>query len=242
MKKLTYLLSLVLFLTACGGSEVDGDIDDIIEEDNIPFVSYSTEYGTCLSSSNSEAFLNYSDIGGENITLIWNCADYEGYGSNQFHNSYIELSFSKYEDPQYGACYQFTTDYVAEGICDARATAPADPLYTGLIESVTMGPKSGDEIPFSLTMKNTGNVTLLNVRITVIFEGVFYADYGEYPYTERTLMQGADFHVGIDSDYNLPERSLLADDVGDTAYDVTVILSIGGGQVLDVYYLTYYPY
>ena len=251
MNKLIYLLILFLSVAACGGGsgggdEGEGEGGEIQNEnhvkDTIPAVFYSTEYGTCLSNNNSEAFLNYSDVAGKNITLIWNCANYEDPYSEVFFDSHVELLFSEYVDPDYGSCYQFNTSYISEGICDVVATVPEEPVYQALIEEIYIGPKSGDEIPFSLTMRNTGNVTLLNIRTTVIFEGVFYADYGEFPYTERTLMEGADFHIGIDSVYDLPERGLFADDIGDTTYDVTVMLSIGDGQVLDVYYLTYYPY
>jgi hypothetical protein len=252
MKKLIYILILFLNIISCGGGEEGGGdrsggtgkdyTSGNDGKENIPFVSYSTEYGTCLSTNNSEAFLNYSDAGGKNITLIWNCANYEDPYSKQFYDSHIKLLFSEYQDPDYGSCYQFSTSYISEGTCYTIATVPEEPLYQALIEDIYIGPKYGDEIPFSLTMRNTGNVTLLNIRTTVIFEGVFYADYGEYPYTERTLMQGADFHVGIDNSYDLSERGLAADDIGDMTYDVTVILSIGDGQVLDVHYLSYYPY
>lgn len=255
MRKLCCILILFLNIIACGdGGGGGGDengygygyanehINENHEENNVPLVTYSTEYGTCLSDHNSESFLNYSDIGGKNITLIWNCADYENPYLEQFYSSHIELLFSEYQDPDYGPCYQFNTSYISEGICDAKATIPQELLYSAEIVDVYIGTKSGEEIPFSLSMKNTGNVTLLNIRTTVIFEGIFYADFGEYPYTERTLMQGADFHVGVNNYYNLPERGMLGDDIGDATYDVTIILSIGDGQVLDVYYLTYYPY
>ena len=245
MKNFIYLFTLFLSINACGGGEGGGGYENQVEsvgKENIPLVSYSTKYGNCLDTNNSEAFLNYSDVGGKNISLIWNCADYEDPYSELFFDSHVELLFSEYQDPDYGSCYQFNTSYISEGTCDAIAIVPKNPLYQALIEDVYIGPKSGDEIPFSLTIKNTGNVTLFNVRTTVFFEGIFYADYGEFPYSERTLMEGADFHIGVNSVYDLPERGLLADDIGDTTYDVTVVLSIGDGQVLDVYYLTYYPY
>ena len=163
MKKISCLVLFIL-LTSCGLGNDSSETFPV----NVAELNFETDDNGCIISHNAEASPEYLIGDKQAKNFIWNCLEDDW---EYFYQERYEV-YTLYDYAH--QCYRQHWSFQGDGNCGVRATAPDTPLFSVNIVDISGGtphPMGGMRylVDFSVSIENTGNVSVFNLRGKLYF-------------------------------------------------------------------------